>query len=473
VSVWVVPGHVLPRGEGWVIWYSQMGVGHFTPPAPEISQNGQSVPLQPLAQPVQLGPVDGRYFALQTVRLQHPNPGSTYTIRFPSLPQISPLRWRTMPDSLPSEGVSFLLGSCFWRNDDKEGSYSAAVRTLTQKYTPVFKLLVGDQVYQDYPSAIGHSAPHFQYAERYSAYWGDPAYQEVLRACPNYFVGDDHEFWNDYPERQSFIPYTFTQASRDARGQAAAALYKLYQTSLNPSPGPWFKFSVAGVQFFVADTRSDREKCDGSSAKFMSGAQWKDLEDWFDSLTGPGVLVLGQPMFLKDGDWKDHSLSNFENEFDRLCMLIKQRYRGKKRDNSIASDGKPHQILMLSGDIHHGRFTSMQVLGVPGPNDEIHEFVSSAACKIRPDLSFSSPDPAPDKIPPSANFPYFKKTFQSSLYEENNLGAITMKPVAGGVKFKFDLWRVRRATSWNPFQGLFSTPEPDLKELYSISRKLV
>ncbi|MDR4483233.1 MAG: hypothetical protein R3B95_08425 [Nitrospirales bacterium] len=54
---------------------------------------------------------------------------------------------------------------------------------------PHFKLLLGDQVYGDWPNAwdLGDEGIEL-YAKRYAQYWGDGAYQEALQTCPNFFT---------------------------------------------------------------------------------------------------------------------------------------------------------------------------------------------------------------------------------------------------------------------------------------------
>ena len=94
------------------------------------------------------------------------------------------------------------------------------------------------------------------------------------------------------------------------------------------------------VSFFVTDTRSEREYyLEDGTAHFIPDGQWKELESWQQQLRGPGVLVLGQPLFQKDGDWKDHSLSNFTHDYGRLWRLITRSLEGKN------DEGRPHDIL--------------------------------------------------------------------------------------------------------------------------------
>jgi hypothetical protein len=55
----------------------------------------------------------------------------------------SACRDHARPGSDWSAWRSFLLASCFWHDNDREGTYLAAVRQLTKQWSPAFKLLLG------------------------------------------------------------------------------------------------------------------------------------------------------------------------------------------------------------------------------------------------------------------------------------------------------------------------------------------
>src|SRR4029077_18702551 len=101
------------------------------------------------------------------------------------------------------------------------------------------------------------------------------------------------------------------------------------------------------------------------------------LSHWQQNLKGPGILVIGQPFFQKDGDWKDHSLSNFPDDYGRLLNLVEQSVRGKN------AEGRPHDILILTGDIHSGRHARAVLPG----GRFVHELVASPASRIGPFLT--------------------------------------------------------------------------------------
>lgn len=383
MATWVVPGSPLSDGAGWKIWYSRPGHGEFRPEPVRVfrSQNQEETESQEWKPLPDLPGLDRRMGVL-TVKLASPKPGALYDIHIPEAESPEPFRWRSLPESIGPEGLSFVFSSCFWHDGDREGTYLAAVRQLTKQWSPAFKLLVGDQVYADWPADYspdftGHPEVEL-YAARYDQYWGDPAYRELMQTSPNFFMCDDHEFWNDYPEKQIHLSRSWPEF-RDKYAEAAQQLYLRYQRCLNPRDRPWCRFSIGPVSFFVADSRSERDFFAGKKQPphFIQKPQWQDLEEWARELRGPGVLVIGQPVFQKDGDWRDHSLSNFAEDYGRLWSLVEGSIAGNN------SGGKPHDILVLSGDIHTGRFAVGRRGGLGAP-EGVPELIASPASMIRP-----------------------------------------------------------------------------------------
>jgi hypothetical protein len=454
-ATWVVPGAPLDAGRGWRIWYSAAGADQFSPAQVEVRRAGELQAIEQSWKLLAAADQLERRMGILTVTLADPQPGAAYELLIPELQ--GPVRWRSLPNSL-DEPVTFLLSSCYWLPNDKEGAYGAAVRDLTKLLGPAFKLLIGDQLYQDYPMNWYLPRSIFElFADRYEEYWGNGAYQEVLQAAPNYFVGDDHEFWNDFPERQMQLPRTWRRTSREECAEAAQSLYHLYQRAANPDEARFYRFAIGDVSFFVSDARSERTYIDDPSLHFFSDEQWQALETWADELQGPGVFILAQPIFQEDGDWKDHSLSNFGENYGRLCQLIERCLTG--------SDGnQPHDILILTGDIHNARYTEAKIAGVQ-TTTSIHELVASPVSRVGPYVREAHAKPPPTKLRPiHQNRP---STWTVVLPEsdaiptiDNNVGTVTMSPGTNGrVRFNLTIWRIRPYDSRSVWERLFRQPQ--------------
>jgi hypothetical protein len=331
--------------------------------------------------------------------------------------------------------MSLLIGSCFWINDDRDGFYSAAVHELVQRERPAFKVLMGDQLYVDVwaPKPINLREG---LAAKYERYWGDAAYRELLAACPNLVSCDDHEFWNDYPEPQIHVPYSWDRFAPD-NANALKELYDAYQAALNPGGKRWSTLTVAPVSFFIADTRSDRTRAKDPQAKLAVPQMWADLEAWAANLNGPGVLVLPQPLLKTGGSKTDRTLLDFK-ESDRLGAIFERALEGPD----------PHDILILTGDIHTGRIASAEIVGARG---QIFELVASPASLVTPYLPpwGHKAEAPPDRMTINRRTWVVTESQRLTPSVDNNVGLIKIAPGRNGrYRFTLQLWRVR------PFLGL-------------------
>ncbi len=256
----------------------------------------------------------------------------------------------TLPASLPRlEEPPFivLLGSCFCRAQDASGRVGRAVSQLPAGAKPTVKFLVGDQIYLDSPwyrfihpqSNLALARGFFdRYAETWTQSGDTQGFNHLLRSGATYFCSDDHEFWNNAPFASIYAVNTWTDAGRTAWWNTALALYRAFQTDRTRAA-----FNVGNLQFLVLDTRLNR---DGHRGAFLSPADFAALETWVDSLPGPGILVLGQPVFADlaglRGNVADWRLPDFE-QYRSLCrVLLSSR----------------QSIVVITGDVHYGRIAT-------------------------------------------------------------------------------------------------------------------
>ncbi|HWK27388.1 MAG TPA: alkaline phosphatase D family protein [Solirubrobacter sp.] len=429
-SVWVTCGAPLATGDGWRVWYSWPGAP-ATPQPPRVRTldgTEQRVSAAPFDPPPAAPPGSKRTMGTREIRIENATPGATYDVTIPETGETH--RWRTLPPALPPEGMSLLIASCFWLNDDKDGYYAAAIEELVQRERPVFKVLMGDQLYVDVWAPLPHSVPQ-GLAAKYERYWGDTAYRGALAACPTVVTSDDHEFWNDFPEPQIQVPLSWDRY-QPRTANALATLYDAYQCTLNPQAKRWYEIDVPPVSFFVADTRSNRTKDDDPHARLMVPEQWRDLENWAKRLNGPGVLVLPQPLLKQGGSKTDRTLLDFK-ESDRLGAIFEHALQGPD----------PHDILILTGDIHTGRLSAAEIVGLDGT---IYELVASPASLVTPFLPpwGHKPSALPAKL--TINRRSWRVTAHQRLTStvDNNVGLVRIAPGRNGrTRFTLQLWRVR------------------------------
>jgi hypothetical protein len=255
-------------------------------------------------------------------------------------------RLTTLPTHLPSldeKPFTVLLGSCFCKREDGEGAVGRTYVQLPAGASPDVKILCGDQVYLDDPwqHYLWHTHDIIElegeFFRNYRDTWTqEPGFRQLLTGGANYFTPDDHEYWNNAPNAATVIRDTWWDSDRQQWFNAARQLYQTFQ-----NPAPVTTFDVGALAFLIADTRSNRS---ADQTYFMQQTDLQVVEQWIRTLTGPGVLVIGQPVFREKtgrlvGTFADWNLPDYD-QYGELARLLAQT---------------PHSIVILSGDVHYGR----------------------------------------------------------------------------------------------------------------------
>ena len=190
--------------------------------------------------------------------------------------------------------------------------------------------------------------------------------RDTLQRGANYLTSDDHEFWNDYPERPVFWAWRALHESVQYRrdwGAEAVAHYREIQQGADVT-----RLDIGSeLSIFVADTRVNRSR---GNERFMADADFAALRDWLAGLHQPGVLVLGQPLVTLaensiispiGGILTDHNLPWFR-QYDELARALR---------------ACRHDVLVLCGDVHFGRIARFVYEGSDVEPVLVHEVVSS------------------------------------------------------------------------------------------------
>src|SRR5207247_8148883 len=223
------------------------------------------------------------------------------------------------------------------------------------------------------------SDPWGETVQRYLDYFWDSDYADALGTPPNLATWDDHEFWNNFPEKVAWLSRT-NDSNRASYTQAGIDCLEVFQAPLNPprvtTKHRSFRFDEAPfVSFFIADTRTQRSLYDSDPTKrhLLPPEAMEEFESWAaEKRDCPGVFVLGQPLWLETGSWKDWNIIDFTEEYRRIWAAIA---------------ASPSDILIVSVDVHDSRLLEISVLR-PTPNEAgeasrlVYEFVTSPACHI-------------------------------------------------------------------------------------------
>jgi hypothetical protein len=354
---------------------------------------GERLRLSPAASKPLDGLLRERRLSAFTFEATELRPERNYRFRFSDGATTNmPLDTYTLSHRLPPEGITVAVGSCFFDGFDMSGRIETVLKQPWLGRKPKLQFWNGDNIYVDVPSfgLLSAERPYVQTLERYLRYFDGTGYMRARAVTPNYTTYDDHEFWNNFPEAQ-------IQLSRDDDEQrlgytrAAWDCLDLFQSSLNPSPRPElftevqdpsrparsFQFDLPPLSIFFADLRSNRNR-QRPNARMMARRDFQALQVWARSLRGPGVLVLGQPLWLKTGGKTDYNPPSFTDEYQAIWTALRSA---------------PFDILIVSGDVHHSRVLRFSF--DQAPNRFAYEFVSSPASHIPTEVT---------SVLPSAHF---------------------------------------------------------------------
>lgn len=285
------------------------------------------------------------------------------------------LTTRTLPASLDGpDPFRVLLVSCYHRDEDKHGLLRQLEGRIPSAARPNLVLLAGDQVYLDlpternFPKDVDALAKIFE--QNYVANWFDSSLTSALRMAPILCAPDDHEYWNNYPDRATIVQNTWSPDGRLAWETAASAMYTAFQLSAGVAIGEGMRRDVTPLSFYVLDTRSTRG---AGATRMLAANHLTAFQAWASSL-GPehiGVLLTGQSLLSpavsklggKVADWE---LANYETDYAKILTAIHEAAR------------KARGFVLLTGDVHWGRVTSVEA----ATGTLLHEIISSPTALV-------------------------------------------------------------------------------------------
>lgn len=343
----------------------------------------------------------------------------------------------TLPAALPSppgRPFTVLLGSCFSVQQDPACLVGAAVGRLPLVARPHVTILSGDQVYLDAPAlhflACTHSKVELadEHVRRYLDTWSQRSelggFQRALTAAATFFSSDDHEFWNNAPNWTPYVRDSWTSGGRSAWLEVATRLFELFQ-----APRPGQVFTVGALSCFVADTRIARTS---ERSLFMTAEQLTALAAWVRALRGPGLLVVGQPIFVKDTGWRgrffDRSLADY-GQYAELVRIL---------------TSTPHDLVVLTGDVHFGRFATCELAS----GRRIHEVISSPFALVHR-IAAGEWGKAVEAFPSTAVSGVAKAPVSTSAYQRTQDHFVTLgfTGVGGSVRMEITSWPITPGTA--------------------------
>lgn len=291
----------------------------------------------------------------------------------------SVLSTRALPERVPTgltDSFNVLLVSCFFGGNDAFGlAGSLVANRLTGPYQPHLVLTVGDQVYLDNPP---YKALHFDannmaaaFERQYRANWQGPGYADILQAGPVAAIPDDHEYWNNYPQRGTLWPATWFAANGLAWASNARAMFEAYQQAVPDIFS--YSFDVPPLSFFMMDNRTFREQAGiDEPARSLRPEDLNRYESWVARVlreellpvlcTGPSLIQ--QPARWFKGVFVDRNFANYTDYASVTQGILRMSDAGLTP-------------LLLTGDVHYPRVTKATHAGGRRGWSDFFEVISS------------------------------------------------------------------------------------------------
>lgn len=295
--------------------------------------------------------------------------------------------FKTLPSRIPAQGekpFTIALSSCFYNHRDG-GRAAAAFKSLynhgADKVKPDIKFMSGDQVYLD----IGFDSLSFipseirqRIADDYALHW--QALGSLLSNGGTWMLPDDHEYWNDFPNYKSNIPQL--QALRLSSVRKAWHKASLDAVNNIQRSAKVESFTIGNdLSICLADLRTFRNDRGFTSAEFL-----QKIVEWAEGLTQPGVFVSPQPLIV-DKNKTENNLLSYKAQYSELLK-------------ALASSG--HDIVLLSGDVHFGRISSVPLSDNKTNGPRLIEIISSPLSNLTylNGIATAKPKCTPKRFPP-------------------------------------------------------------------------
>lgn len=284
--------------------------------------------------------------------------------------------------------VSFGFFSCH-QPFDKEGKLREDARDMMRLARDAFEahnigrlLLLGDQVYTDYPPNLslfeesyckvaGYTAEgnifdaddaNFRDAieQRYRSFWRFPEFRALIRQFPNAMMMDDHDIIDNWGTSVEHNNPRFGRLKSFATDGWAAYQGSRVAPHEHERRGADFSFRHGPVAGFVMDLRTEKYS-DGEKIQIFSDAQFERLRAFCDEQNDAPVFLLcltvpflhvpnwfidaATSLTAEDSDFADRwSNPKARHDRDRLLRFLKQ--------HQLAHPDQ--KVAILSGDIHVG-----------------------------------------------------------------------------------------------------------------------
>ena len=229
-------------------------------------------------------------------------------------------------------------------------------------------LMVGDQIYADDLNFLSPDCQVDEFLSRYRDVFSQPNIKKLMSQVSTYMTLDDHEIEDNWPCAASDKDYMM-------KYPAAMHAYQAYQASHSPlleldakgklkgTPDHfYYRFSDGCCDFFVTDSRTEREPQD---QEMIGDEQMQSLLDWLGDGSGKVKMVVTSVPFFPDTKKRNEDKwSGYRKQRDQIIAHIK--------NNNIA------RVVFLSGDVHCSMAAELDISDPGASPLKIYSVISSA-----------------------------------------------------------------------------------------------
>ncbi len=277
-------------------------------------------------------------------------------------------------------GREFIFGSCryllrlfggSWFDDRGDKTFLSINDQIGQGKTIDKLLMVGDQIYADDLNFLKPDEQVDEFLRRYRDAFSQPHIRKLMSQVPTYMTLDDHEIEDNWPANAS-------QRDMMLKYPAAIHAYQIYQMSHSPllkhngqgkltgTPDCfYYQFGDGCCDFFVTDTRTEREPAEGANAGEIIGEQQMGaLLNWLGDDSGKVKIIISAVPFFPDTEKENEDKwSGFRHQRDQIIAFIRNR--------------KIKRVVFLSGDVHCSLAAELNI-GTADKPLKIYSVISSA-----------------------------------------------------------------------------------------------
>lgn len=298
---------------------------------------------------------------------------------------------------------------------------SACLDSGPPEQRPTLLVLAGDQVYLDDMAGLFEArANDDRYHSRYQFLLESRGMQLVSARLPIACMLDDHEIVDNWEPMPSGGPGAAAALEWDgARSDGVGAFIDYQRMAGPPLAYPadrcslWCSFEHGGLPFFMADTRTQRERRTArrlATARLMHEQQFSELKQWLLEhragpcfVVTPSILLPRQRLTADDAD--DEAGALHSDAWDGYPASLHELL-------AFLCDEQLSSVVFLSGDEHVSCAVRASVTRRDGLSVSLHSVHSSALYAPYP---FANGTPQQFKSPDCFGFEVRRRAYQCQV----------------------------------------------------------